>query len=364
MFKRKWTERSLVGALFLGALVVLSISYYAAFAQELSYYDGERGFFQYALNDHDHHIYAEYIDIVRSREFLYEMNNDFGIATIYSFLSTANAPGSDPDYTLTALIFNLVAMVWCYLLYSSICEKLQLGLSGRLSFFANASLIYFAQLINKDMLTIAAFLFCVNSTLKGRIVPIIIIIPFLALVRQQLALFAIIFIYLMQPQRPSKRILFAYIVTSTVAGFLSVFASIIGEETLGNGLSLYLVDFNSKYYVGYLLFNPIRVIQYIYDAYSSFSFETLTGGVDTAKVLRLPQLILVAALAKPISSMVIRFQYWMDSPAKSLVIATTAYLLTWLMNPTVNARYVMLITPVLVLFGLYARKRINEKIPA
>ena len=123
---------------------------------------------------------------------------------------------------------------------------------------------------------------------------------------------------------------------------------------------MFLVDFNQRFYVGYLIFNPLRALQYLVDAFSSFSFWTDTGGVDVAKILRIPQLLLLVALAPPIISMIKRFNYWLTTPAKSLVLVVVSFFLVWLMNPTINARYTMLITPVLVLFGLYARRHVKQ----
>jgi len=156
------------------------------------------------------------------------------------------------------------------------------------------------------------------------------------------------------------RLAVLYTITSIAAGALSVYASVIGEESLGEGFSAYLIAFNDQYLVGYLLFNPLRVAQYVMDAYSSFNIWTDSGGLDVARLLRLPQLLLIVALAPAISSLITRFSYWLTTPARPLVICIVAYLLAWLMNPTINARYVMLITPVVVLFGLYARRNLGR----
>jgi len=362
MFQRRSVPlRSIAGALCFLAFTAICVFYYSVFANPLPLYEGEQGKLQYALNEHDHRIYLNNIDLVRSGDIPIYMGNDTGIAAIYSFISSANAPNFDADLTLTSLLFNLAVMAWCYRLYSNICEKLDLGAAGRLSFFVNTSLIYFAQLINKDMLTIAVFLFCINSALDKKYFKILLMLPLMVLVRQQLAIFSLIFLYLMHTPKTGTKIGYLYIITSVTAGILSVFAAIIGEESLGSGLSSYLVNFNQQYYVGYLLFNPIRVVQYVFDAYLSFSYGTENFGVDTAKLLRLPQLILLLFLGRHVLSMGTRFSFWIRTPAKGLVIATIAYLLTWLMNPTINARYVMLITPILVLFALYARNHAAQR---
>ena len=192
--------------------------------------------------------------------------------------------------------------------------------------------------------------------LKRKMWPLFLLLPVMAMVRQQLVVFILVYIFVMHATRPGPRIAVAYIVTSIAAGFLSVYASLIGTDSLGDGLSSFLVDFNREYYVGYVLFNPLRVFQYVLDAFGSFAFFTDTGGIDTAKLLRIPQLLVVLALVGPMSTMVTHFGHWFKTRVKPVIAVVVAYLLAWLMNPTVNARYVMLITPVLVLFALYARR--------
>ena len=348
---------TLVGAIALSIFLLCCFAYYMVFAADLNRYDGDGGFFQLALNSHDHFIYLDVIELIRDRglEFLL-INNDIGIAAIYLFLSSLFSLLVNPELTLISILFNCIILCFCYWVYASICDRLELGLLGKISFFANTSFIYFAQLINKDMLTVFAFLLAVQFGLKRKFWPLILLLPFLALVRQQLLVFVLIYIFFMQAPKPWSRIIIVYLITSLVAGLLSVFAPIIGEDSLGGGFSSFLVTLNQQYYVGYLIFNPVRVLQYVFDAFASFSFWTEYGGVDTAKILRIPQLIIIVLLFKPLSSLVTNFSYWLSTPAKPLVLVVVAYLMAWLMNPTINARYVMLIMPILVLFALYVRK--------
>lgn len=350
-----------IGCLFLPLLLLVCVAYYLLFASDLGIYDGEEGLWQLALNAHDHFIYLSTMERIRDTELLYEMNNDVGIALIYMALSWFLPFLVDEDLALLALVFNSVTLVACWVSYASICHRLGLGTGGKLSFFANLSLIYFAQLINKDMLTVLSFLLAVQLGLAGRRWQLLLLVPFLALVRQQLALFMLMFVFLMWARRPVPRMVFLYVVTSLVAAFLSIFAAVIEPESLGDGFSAFLIGINQQFYVGYLLLNPVRVLQYVADAYASFWPATDTGGIDAAKVLRWPQLLLLLFLARPLSTMVTRFRHWLDTPARALVLVVVAYLLAWLMNPTINARYVMLITPVLVLFALYAKRQLRAQ---
>lgn len=341
------------------AFCLFGLAYFFAFSFDLDRYLGQDGYFQLALNSHDHLFYVDTLDAIRADGVQYGFNNNFGIAAVYWALGTALPFLVNDQITLLPFVFNLVIMLLTYLLWVKICDFYKMGIAARLSFFVNTSLLYFLQLINKDMLTIFAFLFVIYVGLHRRYIFLILAIPFFFLVRQQLAVFAVFYVYFMLAPNPKNRMWLAYVVTSLVGGILSVFAGFVSEDTMGDGFSAFLTQLNSHYFVGYLIFNPIRVLQYIVDVYMSFSFFTDAGGVDVAKLLRLPQLILLAVFWAPCLSLVTRFQAWVRSPAKPLVLTIVAYLLAWLMNPTVNARYVMLITPVLVLFVFYAAKPEN-----
>ena len=351
-FRRQRSLDSLLVSNFaLVFFVLLCITYYIAYSTVL---DGNR-LFENFVNLHDHDVYLMNIDLVKGGDSLFELANDKGIASVYLFLSQVFPFLATPDMALLAFIFNCAILVISYKVYGNITYELSLGLVAKLSFFANLSFLYFAQLINKDMATIFIFLFCAYAGMRGWHWHLLLLIPFAAFVRIQLVIFILIFIFIASAKKIGPRFWLVYIFTSLLAAYLSVYFSIIGEDSLGDGFSAYLVNLNNELLIGYLLFNPIRVLQFIFDAYLSFDFFTESGAIDVAKILRLPQLLLLGALAPHFYTLCTRWSSYSKSIARPLVIVILAYTCTWLMNPTVNARYVMLVTPILVLLGLYVR---------
>jgi hypothetical protein len=349
--ERRQPPDALVGGLLLAVMLAFCALYYGAFTVDLDSYDAEVGRWQAALNA-DHEVYAAQIEHLRDGDLVLSLGNDVGIAALYLALSSI-LPG---DYKLISLIVNCLVLCACYVVYARICDQLGLGMTGKLTFFANLYFIYFAQLINKDLFTVLAFLLTLHFGLEGRLRPMLLLVPFLLLVRIQLATFVLVFAFFMKGgARPWLRIALVYVVTSIVAGLLSALTALISEESLGSGLSAWLVEFNAQYYVGYLLLNPVRVVQYVADTLSSFAFVSSTGAIDVAKILRVPEIGLLLLLIRPLSTLVTRFSDWLDTPARPLVLTVLAYLIVWLMNPTVNARYFIVITPVLMLFALFAR---------
>lgn len=332
--------------------------YFTAFGVGADDYVDDAGLMQFTLNAHDHFVYVDNVDEILHEGLKYQLNNDVGIAALYVGLSWLLPIPHDTSFIVTAFIFNCLTIAAIFYCYLRICQELGLDHGALLLFFANLSLIYFSQLINKDALTILAFLHTVLLGLTGRLRWLWLALPLYALVRQQLLLFGVIYLALSYSKRPVRIALLLYVVTSLVAGLLSVFAQVIGEDSLGEGLSARLIEFNSSYYVGYTLFNPLRVLQYVYDTLLSFDFLTDTGGIEAAKLLRIPQLLLLIALTPVLFRLITNLRKEMVTPgSRELLFAIISYLLAWLMNPTVNARYVMLITPVLVLWALHGRGR-------
>ncbi|HEU4776176.1 MAG TPA: hypothetical protein VFS95_05075, partial [Telluria sp.] len=328
----EWAVEASILALF----VLCALLYFIEFSFDLDRYAFSEGYFRLALNSHDHGVYVQTMDAIASAGVEYGLNNDFGIAAIYLALAKALPWLVDDNYALLSFLFNGVVLGGCYLLWHGICVYYGIGLAGRLSFFLNTSLLYFMQLINKDMLTILAFLLAIFLATRRRTGWLLLTLPLLFLVRQQLAVFAVLFVFFMLPGRTQGRMVLAYVATSLAAGVLSAFVSVIGEESMGDGFGAYLMQFNSQYFVGYLLFNPLRVLQYLMDVYASFFIYLEDGGVDVAKILRLPLLVLLALRWRDAWSMLAHFGFWLRGPLRPVLCTIVAYLLAWLMNPTVN----------------------------
>ena len=333
--------------------ILSALFYYYFFVSEWNLHPDS--IFQFATNQHDHNIYLLNMHLVEKDSDMVEFSNDKGIAIIYLFLSKILPFLILPNMELISLVFNCFILILNYWIYGKLADKLGLGLFGRLSFFLNLSLLYFAQLINKDMLTIFVILVSVYAGTLRRHWLLLFLIPFAIFIRIQLVIYILIFVFLIAAKKVGLRFFIVYIFTSLLATFLWINFPIIGKDALDDGFSSYLIDLNSKYLIGYLIFNPVRILQYIYDVYLSFNIFSENGAIDVSKVLRIPQLTLLAMLTIYFLKLIKHWNIYSKTDAKPLVISILAYACTWLMNPTVNSRYVMLITPILVLLGLYVR---------
>jgi len=335
-------------------IFVLSAALYLQFASFIFEYKSE---FENAANYHDHSVYLlNFESDVENANIFLQLGNDLGIAYIYKAITSVLPVLITKDMVLGSFIINLAFLLVLYFLYAKICDLLELGILGKLSFFANTSLLYFTQLINKDIMTMVIFLLATYLAIKRNYIFIIAMIPLSLYVRLQLGIFLLCLIFLISASRLRTRILLVYFITSLVAAYIMILHPFIGEESLGDGLSSYVVSFNNTYPIGYLLFNPLRVVQFIIDLYYSFDINNVNGSIDVARVLRIPQVILLTYLIPSYYRLIRNWRVYKNTCCRDLVAFLAAFLCTWLMNPTVNARYVILASPIIVLLGLYVKK--------
>lgn len=319
----------------------------------------------FPVNVHDHFIYVEYMDNIMSATggYLLNINNNTGIAIVYIVVTKfLDAIGLGISIDSAALLVNLSVFFLALLSYYRIIGMLKLPKSYVFLFYLNVSFIYFAQLINKDSFTILIFFKLIEYSLYKNHKRIFLLFLFSFFIRVQLPLFIIVYLLLTYKcDKNLKRLAFLYIVFALVSGYLSNYQSLImSEETLGGGFSYIVHKLNSYYYVGSLILNPLRVLQYFYDLILSFDFYNL-GYVDVSRLKNIPQVIMFILLSPYVFLMFFYYEKNMKTPARYLMAAIVSFFLVWLLNPMINVRYILLILPVVILLGFYKRNfRYNE----
>ena len=177
------------------------------------------------------------------------------------------------------------------------------------------------------------------------------------LIRLQLGIFALIFIVLLYKKYFKTKLLIIYFITSFTGAWLSLYGGFIDIETFGSGVTAFLRSWNANYFfTGFIIFNPIRLLQYLQAMYSSFIFID-QGEIIWAKLLNIPSIIILSFYWKYIFNAFFSFNNSLKSSYGCLIIFTLSFLLTWLMNPTINTRYVMLMVPFLILLGIASKSK-------
>ncbi|WP_017817115.1 hypothetical protein [Acinetobacter baumannii] len=310
------------------ALIILSIVYF---------YIHTVGFFSNnlvdssAINWHDHEIYVSYIDLVASSDWSLEINNNTGIAIIYFFLSLI-APNFllDDNYLYLSLVVNICVLILIFYLYNRICNKFHLSSKAKYFLFWYFPLIYFCQLINKDIFTILTFLLVLNFSIINSkyysIFLIIVFVPLLMLIRLQLGVFALIFLILFYTKYFKTKLFFIYCITSIMGAWLSIHGGYIEEETFGTGMTAFLRTWNMNYsYTGFLIFNPVRILQYLQAMYMSFIFIE-DGQLDWARLLNIPSVFILTFYWRYIFKIILNLNYYLQTNLRPLIILVLSFL--------------------------------------
>ncbi|MFS1448887.1 hypothetical protein BCU14_022100, partial [Vibrio lentus] len=111
-------------------------------------------------------MYVEKIQSISSGGVKYEANNDFGIALIYLITYVYTGFNNIVDIYLFSFLFNFNLLFLAFIFYNKICNIENLDNITCLFFFTNISLVYFSQLINKDMVTYLILLLALYSGVK------------------------------------------------------------------------------------------------------------------------------------------------------------------------------------------------------
>ncbi len=309
-------------------------------------------------NFFDHEVYWNTLNRIQSQGLsVTSLNNDLGISLLYILFIKFFSLFGITNILDISFYINIITLFLVYKTYTDVCYILKLKGKTWLFFFLEFQLLYFAQLIGKDLFTILFFLIVLKLLLMNRYKEILFWSVVFFFVRIQLLVFGLLVLYLSYGDF-RKRILISYILTSLIGGYTAVNGNLISKESMGNGFGSYVLYINSEYYyLGNLLLNPIRILQFLLDIFLSFNIYT-DGKIDVAKILRIPILIVLTFHLKYIIYF-FRKDFSLNNDLSQIVIVIISFLLTWLMNPTVNARYIMLIVPILLLLLRYRKLQIN-----
>lgn len=335
--------------------------YYFSIGNVLNYEPIE-GFIN-PVNTHDHYIYSLYVKDIMHGDIEFVLNNNIGISYIYIFLiSFSELFFDNVNLELLSLVFNLIIILFSYLTYRTIIIDLGLDPKLSLTFFMFSFLIYFAQLINKDSLTILISLRCVLYSYRCCYIKLFILILFSFFVRFQLPALILLYLVLINiNQNNLLKLGFIYVSLSLCNGFLVKYQStFLSEETIGGGLSYLVYSLNEKYYIGSLLLNPLRIAQYFYDYYLSFWF-VVDGKIDISRLKNIPHILYFTFLLPYLFLAYKKYSLGsLDFKSKCLLSMGVSFFLIWLFNPTINSRYFICFLPILQLIALNQREISNK----
>lgn len=303
----------------------------------------------------DHASYVETIDVIKAGEYRVGLtNNNAGIS--YLYLGLTGIFGD--NLPLISLVVNNLIFLLSFLMLRRILALF--GLPRLLAIFLllNPATIYFSQLINKEsfsLLAVLSMLYCVGA---GRWKTMLLLIPMAMMVRVQLGMFGVALCLLFYLKNFFIWTTLAYAIFSVGGAVVVNRGSGFDPSLWGNGLVYTVYWLNHKYYIGSLLLNPTRALQYFADLVIGALDFAKNGGVAIYNFKDLPSLIMLLGLSPWLLYMAINLHVYKDKPARAGICAVIAYMFVQLMNPVIHARYLFPLLPVVFMLALFV---INEK---
>lgn len=328
---------------FLCCVVFLALSIFYFFNITMVYFDQYSIDFPYSeyANYHDHFVYkSEVMKILDGQFQISDFSlNVTGVAIIY-YLANLAFPVS---FEASSFLLNVIVLAYFFWIYYSLCRLLNLNGIYFFLIFSVVYFIYLGQLANKDVFYVCFLLLFLKFLIVRSYLKMVLVSIFCAFfVRTQailLLLFVILYFFSWLPY--AFRLFFVYIAASILGVFASKF--LIGEGAdLGGGVAKWLIFLN-QYYIGNILLNPIRLIQYMYDFFR-FPFY-YSRFVD---LLLIPLVIVFF-----ITFSQIRYMFKKNFLFSPFSFFFFCLIMTMLIVPIVNLRYFVLIFPVyFLLLGL------------
>lgn len=246
-------------------LTVSSIVYHNYILMPVFDNYSENDTYSHIANIHDHLEYFDRFNSLGETEFslVSYFDNVTGVATLYGFVCKAF---DECSFHALALYVNLFFLFLMSLVNLRLINKYFYNREVKYLFFINFFLIYLVQLAGKDIIYLFFLYSILLSYIEKRWITVLILVAVCAL----LVRFQIVILYALLIIMNSKfialrlRFLLSYLLVSFL-GCLA-FSGVLGAEAdLGAGLSDTIRQLNNRYYVGNLVFNPLRFVQYIYE---------------------------------------------------------------------------------------------------
>lgn len=251
------------------------------------------------------------------------------------------------DVITTSLLVNCIALVIAAAIHLKICNTYALRGSAY-TFFLNLPLIYFCQLVGKDMLYVTVLYAMLLLVLKERWLALALLAVAAAAVRtQSVIVFFFLLILSFKRLQLKHRVLLLYVLSALAGTQAFIGNKVIGlDADLGGGLSSIVFELNSATRLGNLLLNPVRVLQYVVE-FVTAPFWLTTLQIHFFNLFLVPYLLYFAAHLGKLRNALMAIQ----SRVTQFVFVVV---LVMLILPIINLRYFVALLPFIVIAMLVA----------
>jgi hypothetical protein len=314
-------------------------------------------------NLHDHLIYITFIRFISEGQDIFVFGNNFGIASIYYVLG--NMFNID-NYIILAHYINIIVYLFIALFTFKVFKLFNISLILTVFFTFNPANFYFLSLINKDSFSILFVLLFIYYIFKKKYIILTFIILFSLVIRMQLPIFAITLLFLVNYDKLSlsKKIFILYFLSSLGAVLLENTINLLAMDrmgtSLGIGMTKIIRELNSNYGLGSLLLNPIKIIQYFYDYSVGYTY---LFNFSQLYLFRVKDFLNLIFLPVSLFSLSIYFlnKKMLNTGSNIFLLVIISFFTVWLINPTVNYRYIGIFLPYILVPGIYATLKLFRR---
>jgi hypothetical protein len=270
------------------------------------------------------------------------------------------------DLIFSSMVVNFLVMIFSYARLEFICFYSSgrfLPIIGCLSI---AVALQFSVLINKDSFSLLFYIILVSFLIARRGSDLFWVLVLMPMRVQFLMIFlCVLFLTAGVSGKASMRVfirlLFLYVFCSTIALYLERYGSLLSHENYAEGgVSYWISKLNSDYFIGSYLLNFLKPIQYVYDLYRGAVFDfSLVGIVVFSSRL----IFFFLIIFNGIYFLRIVYAPWTYSQHKDLFFVSAlvcSFFLVYMISPVVHYRYLIGISPIIILFFFLRRKAVRN----
>ncbi|HBU09080.1 MAG TPA: hypothetical protein DEA99_07935 [Candidatus Omnitrophica bacterium] len=347
--------------------IILNIVYLNVFAMNSQmWWEDENAStqFYFPLNLDQEKAYIPYMAMMEDGTYVNRISNSAGISHIYYALKKLTG-FSYEDIPWVSFLINNLFIILCYRYFVKIGLQLGLEMRYRWLFFINPALIYYSQLINKEIFTLFFTLAFTYYLGRKQSLKVLLYACFAFIVRMQMLPVGILAIWLHRRRNYIWSLVIIYIITSLAGPVL--LPQDIDMDTSSwmradntPGMVLLVQSLNQKYYIGSLILNPIKIVQYAFDQLRCIFFIMDDGRIDLYKFRDVLFTLTLAYLISPIMRLTTHFRTYINTPCRPLITVTCTFMLVLLVNPMVHSRYLFPISYNLVLLAVFVIQELKK----
>lgn len=328
---------------------VILILFQAIFYSGFDYYFQVENRF---LNVPDHLFYEGVITGFNLVPDITSINN-YVVSFIYSLFFEVGFS----DLILVSLFVNVIVISVAYARSELLCFQVTKRFLPLLYWLGLLSALQFSILINKDSFGVLFYVVLVSFLMfrkKTDLCLLLILCP----IRLQFLLVFVFSVFIVSSINSRDRKIkviakvgFLYFLCSIVAMYLESNEALLAHSHYAEGgVAQWISNLNKQFYIGSLLLNVLKPVQYVYDLFRSASvdYSVLGWGVYFSRLYLFFLIVVLSAYF-----FIAVYLPWIVIRKREVFIASVvicSFFLVYSISPVVNYRYLLNISPVLILF--------------